>query len=327
MTSTSFIPKWIHALKSGTWQSMNGSVSFSDADIARIAESYNPETHEAPAVVGHPQTDAPAYGWVRAAEKRDDGLWLNVDLMPELYEHMRRGTYRKVSVQLYRPDAPGNPQPGGYSLKHLGFLGAQPPAVKGLKSLALSESTETITIEFSEKESRMDEGNQEGQAPAAGAPAPQPATVSLSEDELKQREQKLAQREQALRRRELDGKLEPIVQAGKLLPADKPLVLALCERIDGESISLGEGSEDKPLLDQFVSFLEKQPAQVNLNEVAPGSAAITTPSGQSVSFATPDGCEVDTVSLAQHEKIKAHSRKTGKTYIEALEDLQLTEAL
>src|SRR3989338_3187372 len=79
-------PVPIHALKSGTWQGVGGAVSISPFDLARIAETYNPELHEAPVVIGHPSTDDPAWGWVLSCELKPDGLWLNTELQPEFAE-------------------------------------------------------------------------------------------------------------------------------------------------------------------------------------------------------------------------------------------------
>jgi len=39
-------------------------VTFTEADLRRAAEVYDPALHRAPLVVGHPQTDDPAYGHV-----------------------------------------------------------------------------------------------------------------------------------------------------------------------------------------------------------------------------------------------------------------------
>lgn len=66
----------IHIMRPGSHTSSSGaSVSFSSGDLAAIAAVYNPKTHEAPIVVGHPQADSPAYGWVDRLEARSDGLY------------------------------------------------------------------------------------------------------------------------------------------------------------------------------------------------------------------------------------------------------------
>lgn len=125
-------------------------LAFSEADVAAIAASYDPALHEAPIVVGHPRDDAPAYGWVGALAA--DGGTLRAEarqVEPVFAELVNAGRFKKVSVALYAPDAPANPKPGGWYLRHVGFLGAQPPAVKGLKPVAFAGSDEGV-VEFAE---------------------------------------------------------------------------------------------------------------------------------------------------------------------------------
>ncbi|XVN20902.1 hypothetical protein QZH46_11175 [Pseudomonas corrugata] len=64
-------------------------------------------------------------------------------------EQIAKGSYKKISASFYHPTAANNPVPGVYYLRHVGFLGAQPPAVKGLRPIELAEG-EPGVIEFNE---------------------------------------------------------------------------------------------------------------------------------------------------------------------------------
>ncbi len=141
----------IHALKAGRWPAHPSDVVFSDDDVEAIARSYDPTVYKAPVVLGHPTTDAPAWGWVEAVEADADGLWLEATLQPELAELVREGRYRHVSVALWPPDAPGNPKPGSWYLRHLGFLGAAAPAVKGLQPVELGDGDGVVEVTFAER--------------------------------------------------------------------------------------------------------------------------------------------------------------------------------
>ena len=140
----------IEIFRAGTHTAMDGrSYAFSQAMLAEAAAAYDPALHEAPIVVGHPKGDAPAYGWVgslAAAGGKLSATPHQVD--PAFAELVKAGRYKKVSAAFYHPDAPGNPKPGGYYLRHVGFLGAEPPAVKGLKAVAFAEAEGVI--EFSD---------------------------------------------------------------------------------------------------------------------------------------------------------------------------------
>lgn len=129
-----------------------GSLDFSEADLAASAAAYDPGLHEAPLVVGHPQEDAPAYGWVRRLWAEGGSLKAaTAQLDAAFAELVGAGRYKKVSASFYRPDAPNNPKPGVYYLRHVGFLGAMPPAVKGLAPVQFAGGDEEcVTVEFGE---------------------------------------------------------------------------------------------------------------------------------------------------------------------------------
>ena len=112
-----------------------------------MASGYNPALHEAPIVVGHPTTDAPAYGWVARFVADEAGLHAApAQLDPAFAEAVRAGRYKKVSISLYRPGAPNNPTPGHWYPKHVGFLGGAAPAVKGLRCVALADDDQALRV-------------------------------------------------------------------------------------------------------------------------------------------------------------------------------------
>lgn len=134
-------------LKPGRYVAADGSsIEFSEADLRATAEAYDPSLHEAPLVVGHPEHDSPAWGWVRGL-RYDALLWaLPWQVDPAFADLVRAGRYKKVSASLYRPDAPSNPKPGVWYLRHVGFLGAMPPAVKGLPQVQLQEDEGVVVL-------------------------------------------------------------------------------------------------------------------------------------------------------------------------------------
>jgi hypothetical protein len=62
---------------------------------------------------------------------------------------VRAGRYKKVSASFWPPGHPNNPVPDSYYLRHVGFLGAHAPAVKGLRAIEFGAAEEGV-IEFSE---------------------------------------------------------------------------------------------------------------------------------------------------------------------------------
>ncbi|MEA3533718.1 peptidase [Rhizobium sp. CC-YZS058] len=137
--------------RTGNHTSSQGkALTFSEADVAAIAASYDPALHQAPIVVGHPKTNMPAFGWIKSLSVKGDRLVAEPDrLDPAFAEMVKDGKFLKVSAALYDPASKGNPTPGSYHLRHVGFLGAEPPAVKGLAAIEFAEGEEII-LEFAD---------------------------------------------------------------------------------------------------------------------------------------------------------------------------------
>lgn len=143
--------KRIHIFKPGKHTSANGkTLEFTEQHLQDAVNAYDPALHEAPIVVGHPADNGPAFGWVGGLEYADAGLYAKPRQVEEQFsEQVQAGRYKKVSASFYTPDAPNNPAPGSYYLRHVGFLGAQPPSIKGLDPIQFSEAEEGV-IEFNE---------------------------------------------------------------------------------------------------------------------------------------------------------------------------------
>ncbi len=127
--------------------SQGAALTFSAADLKTIVDGYDPALHQAPIVVGHPKTDDPAYGWVASLSIKDDRLVATPSSLDSAFSDLvKDGKFRARSAAFYSPDAANNPTPGSYYLRHVGFLGAQAPAVKGLKPVEFGD--DTMVVEF-----------------------------------------------------------------------------------------------------------------------------------------------------------------------------------
>ncbi|MCL2038799.1 MAG: hypothetical protein FWG85_00035 [Bacteroidetes bacterium] len=119
----------IEVFKSGSHTDSNGvKTTYSLEQINQIVNSYNQFVAEhpndlAPLVKGHPKNDAPAYGWVKRLVKKNSTIFADIeDIDATLIEDIKKKKFKNFSVALY-PDL---------LLRHIGILGAVPPAVKGL---------------------------------------------------------------------------------------------------------------------------------------------------------------------------------------------------
>ena len=134
--------KWFEIFKIGTHSDSAGvSHTYTEADLDTIAANYNPQHSEAPLVIGHPKTNEPAYGWVGELKRFGSSLFAKAkSIVPEFEQAIQDGLFKKRSIAL-NPDN---------TLRHIGFLGAVPPAVKGMQDLAFADDDKSETFEISE---------------------------------------------------------------------------------------------------------------------------------------------------------------------------------
>lgn len=143
-------PKPLHIFKPGRHTAMGGVVvEFSAEQLGASAAAYDPAKWRAPLVVGHPKLNGPAYGWVDGLSSSEIGLEAEpADVEPAFAEMVNTKRFPNISASFWAPTAPGNPVPGVYYLRHVGFLGATPPAIKGLRTPEFAEADIGI-VEFS----------------------------------------------------------------------------------------------------------------------------------------------------------------------------------
>ena len=144
----------IEVFRPGTFLPMAGdAVTYSAEDLRAIAAGYDFAAAPAPIVVGHPKTDAPAFGWATGFDYDEvtDRLFATIgDLEPAFADAVKAKRYRKVSMSFFRPDAANNPKPGAWYPKHIGFLGGAAPAVSGLTPVSFADDAQALTFEFGE---------------------------------------------------------------------------------------------------------------------------------------------------------------------------------
>lgn len=299
-----FVRLDVHALSAGTWPASPADFTVTGADLIAMAAAYNAGAWQAPVVIGHPETDDPAWGWVLSAGIRDDGLHLEIEVLPEMADLIESRRYQNVSLALWAADAAGNPTPGVWGIKHLGFLGAVPPAVKGLNPVRLNADgagADTLLVTF--KDPAMSDSNSM-------------STVQLAEREqaLAAREQALAARERELLRSNLQAEFGAHVAAGRIAPADVPGLVELAERLTtAPVVTLSEGQ--KPALDVLRNFVSGIAPRVALGTHAAAersAAAIKVPG-------VPQGYRLSEAGLDLHTRaVELQSATPGMTYLDAV---------
>lgn len=284
----------IEILKPGSHVSSSGvKVSLDQVDIANIAANYKPEIFEAPVVVGHPETNSPAYGWIKNLTSDDSGLlFAEIDQVdPEFKAMVNAGRFKNISASLYAPQSPGNPNPGSWYLRHVGFLGAAAPAVKGLKPVSFSTDSsmvfdfnlnienEHINITKGENDMTKEELEAKEKILVEKEKAIDAKLAEFAESEksaevgkLKAKESELESREKALQakideitRAEYASFAEGLIGEGKITPAEKAYVISIMGKLSKESV-VNFAEKDMPEVDAFKAFLIARPAKIDLTE-------------------------------------------------------------
>lgn len=132
-------------LRPGTFTDSNGEeVSFDVATLEEVADAYDTDLREAPIVLGHPTDDQPAYGWVESLRVEGERLVASVRAVHDnVREWIKDEHYRYLSASLWHPESS---ETGTWYLRHVGLLGAAPPAVAGLGPVELADDDGVVML-------------------------------------------------------------------------------------------------------------------------------------------------------------------------------------
>ena len=279
------VTKGVEVFKAGQHKPMNGrSKNFPVSMLHEVADNYDREKHNAPIVVGHPKMDAPAYGWVERLYVENDTLKADIDQVDEAFvEMVKQGRYKKISASFFGRNSPDNPIAGKYMLKHVGFLGAAAPAVKGLKPAEFSGSGLGV-IEFGEDDMIFAE--------------------------------KIAAK--AIQRYENQRAMEILMDKGKLLPCHAEDMLSFVESLDNsETVSFASG--DMGSRDWFLNYLEEHPSIVSFGEYAPLKEEQRQ---DDVLDNMPEGYRAEHEDIKLHASAKALASEQNISFSEAVKRLE-----
>lgn len=264
--------KWFAIFKTGRHTNSNGvEREWSENDIDKIVESYDNTKHEAPIVIGHPKNNAPAYGWIEKLKRVGDTLYaLPKQLAQEFVEMVNKGLFKKRSISLY-PDL---------SLRHVGFLGAQPPAVKGLpdvefkeedlSTIEIEETTDLEGLDYQEEqikvlESKISEYEEQIQLLSNKDKliTELNAKILILEADKARLEEQMQTQKRAEEISQLNAVIDEAIDEGRLLPKMKETITKLYDMLFiTKSIDFSEGKGTE----LFVEFIKGMPKLIEFNE-------------------------------------------------------------
>lgn len=286
---------WIQVFKSGTHRDSAGNErTWTNDDLDLIVKNFS---EQVPVVLGHPKTDEPAYAWVCEVKREGDILFAKIDKVhPEFSNWVEKGLYRKISIAL---DADLN-------LRHIGFLGAVNPAVKGLEnnfsvfescsliSDSVGQNTKTpfgtsdksLTSSFTQaKAQRFNLGFTSDKASSASSQSSRFAFFGTSDkclkgdknmfktptktefsEKIEELERELAFAKKINVDKDFDTLLDNLQKESKITAEDKEHLSDVLQAL--YSGNLGQFSQENETAENLVAFLQNLPKRCEFSELA-----------------------------------------------------------
>lgn len=126
--------------KKGSWKDSQGRpFEADDAKLDAILAANQGKA--APIVIGHPKLSSPKWGTASAFSRVGDLLMATPDyLAPEFAEWVKKKLWDKISISLNED----------MTIRHIGFLGATPPAVAGMPDVEFAGEEKALVFEFAD---------------------------------------------------------------------------------------------------------------------------------------------------------------------------------
>ena len=327
---------WFDVFRCGTHLDHSGKWrTFTEADIDRAIANY--QSNSAPVVVGHPNLNTPAFGWIQQFRRQGPIVQARCSrVADEFADLVKRGLYKNRSIS-FNSDG---------TFRHVGFLGAAAPAVKGLEDIQFADKGEFITMDTAETvqteqaaaqeqaeevqvepeaEVKTAESEAEVQSSRADAAPKTEPEVSLSDLESQQKqfqetvkklESHIKSLENALnveqeknRKVEFAAYADELIRKGRLNPVAKAPLISTMESLF-VSDQANFASPENSVLNQFKELLNlvlPENATLYINYAAPSEDC-----GHSVEVLAPGEVAIKARGLVDEQAAKGYCLDLGR---------------
>ncbi len=246
--------KWIEIFRSGTHIDAKGRhKKYTAADIDRIVDRFKKKSLDVPVVVGHPKTSDPAYGWVGALKRTGQRLYARFTQVDKTFwAAVKAGRFKKRSVALSSDG----------TLVHVGWLGAVPPAVRGMSD-AFSDRPKKGRI-YLFKEAPMKGKKKKYMGMDGDMPKKKRRKAAKMKKKMKKYKARADEyaafmvpatsRKRVAKRKK---RVKKLVENKKITPTDQAPVLAYATALSRETKKVKVGGKKRTLEDHFLVGLEK----------------------------------------------------------------------
>jgi hypothetical protein len=260
------------------------------AHIAEAAAIYDHDKAPAPLVFGHPKSDSPALGVIAKARAEGSKLFCTLNNIAE--EAVKAVRERRVlgrSIAFWDPDHPSNPNPGKFSIRHLGLLGGMAPAIPGLATLRFSADdsaleadeppSDALVFMAEEKPTGVQNITETPPEPADKEPEmPTPEELKAREDAAAEQERKnkeesdrlanerneFAAERTRIREAGTTAIVDGLVGAGKVLPAEKDDLATVLNALPVQALKFSAGEKDPR--EALVAILDQLPKRAPVGD-------------------------------------------------------------
>lgn len=279
--------KGVEIFRVGTW-SGSRKVEVTSGMLDQIVSNFSDLNSKVsgfgvPIKLGHNnKVGEPAYGWAQNVYRQGDVALADFDdVPPELVDRIGKRQYNSVSIELY-PVLAYEGRTYNNVLSGVALLGAEWPAVKGLKPLSEAESLFSddvgeklvlnqeidVTLKFTQEDAdalvlaaetrvKAEMQSKVDAAEAAKATAEtEAATAKAALSALKTEDQTRA----------FGDLIDGAIREGKLLPKSKDAYLAMAATFAGKADKIKVGDKEVTPVEMFKSILDGLPKVVSFRE-------------------------------------------------------------
>ena len=321
----------------GTWTpDSGGKVTITEDHLDEMVESFQVTKNELgfqPRLkLGHQETNeffgsgkgAPNFGFIDSVRKVGDKILATFkDVPTALFDLMKAGRYNTVSVEVL-PKAEVSGHQLSSVLTAVAVLGAELPAVKGLKDLAdvmlaeddnsgllttegrimLAQQTEEETPMFTQEQvdalttAAVDKAVADVTAKFEGQIVTLKSDLEAKDAKLKEARGALVQLAEAAQTEQLTTVIDAAIEEGRALPAQREMLFAMGRTMatSEQKFAAGEDGKEVGGMEAFKAYLAAQPKQVEL-DVESGSSSNDRPGN----FQTADDEVCHLIGVARQE--------------------------
>lgn len=281
--------KGVEIFATGTWRG-NKKITITASDLDAMIASFNAlggnvDGFRPPLVIGHTRTPGEmAYGWTERIYRVGDKILADfTDVSEMLLYAIQEKRYNAVSIEMY-PSLDYSGKTFQNVLSAVAVLGAELPAVKGLKPLSANIFSDAIGAEQLTKDEAMftqeqvdaliaaavtkavaefKEANEADAAKFAEASAASAAALTAMTEERDRATAALSVFKAEAQDRELDAFIDTAITEGKVLPKQKPALLAMAKSMSGV---VKFADKDQTPIEVLKSFIADAPVKVDFSE-------------------------------------------------------------